>query len=329
MPVVHLPNGAFAEGIVILDPDSGAPTVGGGSVSQEVISPSDETFIGTIAAAGTILKQDISSWRSFILEFAATAGSHSIIVEGNATGLDADQWYPLSGWPVDIASTGAVATRPVTTGYTAFVYPKRLPWVRVRISVYGGSGTITARVTVSNNDIQSGSWLTTLIGMANNNQSLSGSPYFMSMGGNTRLTNQITDITGAVSTPLTFATGSQLLNIPYSVPEATWQYACPTGGIVNTTTAVVVKTAAGAGLRNYLASISLSTDTLGTATEFVILDGSTVIYRVKLLTTALPACNIKFPVPLRGSTNTALSIQTLTATTTGGVYCSASGYAAP
>ena len=328
MTAIPLSNGTCASGVVLLDSASGAPTVLGGS--QQVIAPVDETYLGTISAAGVLLKQYIGNWNSFNFEFSATASSHSIIVEGNATGLDGDQWYALSGYPTDLASTGVIATRPVTTGYSSFVYPKRFPWIRVRVSVYGGSGIITGRVTVSQTEVNSTAYVTTITGMANNNNSATQggpNPYHVMVGGITKPTNVVADVSG-LSTALAFASGAQVLTLPYSVPEVTWQYACPVGGIVNSSTAVVVKIAAGASLRNYLTSLTISTDTLGTATEFAVLDGSTVIHRFKLGTTALPVVNIKFPVPLRGTANTSMSIQTVTAST-GGVYCSVSGYIAP
>lgn len=328
MTAIPLANGTAAAGVVLLDSVSGTPTQIGGT--QQVTPPLDETYIGTISSAGTALKQYIGNWNSFTLEFSATAGSHSIIVEGNTTGLDVDQWYAMSGYPLDIASTGVVATRPVSTGYSAYVYPKRFPWIRVRVSAYGASGTITARVTVSEASVSSEPYVTTITGMANNNNPATTggpSPYIVSVGGITRPSNSITDVSG-LTTALSFASGTQVLTLPYSAPEVTWQYSCPVGGIVSSSTAVVVKTAAGAGVRNYLTSLTLATDTLGTATEFVVLDGSTVIYRTKLLTTAMPVQQIVFPVPLRGTANTSMSIQTVTAST-GGVYCSASGYVAP
>lgn len=325
--VFHEPGGA-SQGVVIVDPISGQPT--DTTATQQILEPSDETFLGTIQSTGTILKQYIGDWKSFVLEFSATAGSHSIIVEGNSTGLDADQWYATSGSPADLAAAGMIATRPVTTGYSVYIYAKRFPWIRVRCSAHGGGGaTVTARVTLSNNPVSSNTYVQTITGMANNNNAANqaGQPYFVTVGGITRPTNAILDISG-LSTALTFNSGTQLLTIPYSVSEATWGYSCPVGGIANSTTAVVIKTAAGSGVRNYLNSLVISTDTLGAATEFVVLDGSTAIHRFKLQTTALPVQNIIFPVPLRGTANTSMSIQTVTAVT-GGVYCCANGYSAP
>lgn len=109
-----------------------------------------------------------------------------------------------------------------------------------------------------------------------------------------------------------------------------WSYAAATSGIANTTTAVTIKTAAGAGLRNYIRSISVQSATLGSATELAIRDGAggTVLWRTQLQTTALPLTPIEFPVPIKGSANTLLEVVTLTQST-GGVYVNVQGFVAP
>lgn len=113
-------------------------------------------------------------------------------------------------------------------------------------------------------------------------------------------------------------------------PEVTWQYAAPASGtIVNSTVAVAIKAAAAAGVRNYLTAISVETDTLTTASELLILDGATVIWRGKLQVGATRFA-LTFPQALRGSAATALNVQTLTATGAAlGVYVNAQGYTAP
>jgi predicted ATPase len=106
-----------------------------------------------------------------------------------------------------------------------------------------------------------------------------------------------------------------------------WNYAAAASGIVNTLTAVTIKAAAGAGIRNYLSSLQLASDALGGATEFVIRDGAggTVLWRGKLQTTAMVQQTFNFDPPLRSTANTLLEVATLTAVT-GGVYVNAQGY---
>lgn len=114
-----------------------------------------------------------------------------------------------------------------------------------------------------------------------------------------------------------------------AAPSTFWAYAAAAGGITNTTTAVTVKAAAGAGIRNYVSSMQCHTDALGAATELAIRDGAagTVIWRGKINTAGwLDGSEIAFSPALRGSANTLVEIVTLTATVTGSVYCNLQGY---
>lgn len=106
-----------------------------------------------------------------------------------------------------------------------------------------------------------------------------------------------------------------------------WGHAGATAGIVNTTTAVTIKTAAGASVRNYLKTLTIDHDTLGAGTELAIRDGAagTVLWRGKLLVTAKEGTAIHFDPPLKGTANTLMEIVTLTAVT-GGVFVNATGF---
>jgi hypothetical protein len=106
-----------------------------------------------------------------------------------------------------------------------------------------------------------------------------------------------------------------------------WAYAAAASGIASTTTAVTIKTAAGAGKRSYLTDMNISHATLGAATELAIRDGAggTVLFRMTLATTANENINIQFRTPLRSSVNTLLEVVTLSSVT-GGVFVNAAGY---
>lgn len=108
-----------------------------------------------------------------------------------------------------------------------------------------------------------------------------------------------------------------------------WSYAAATGGIDNTTTAVTIKAAAGAGVRNYITDIQVSHATLGAATELAIRDGAagTVLWRMTLGTAAVESFPVHFSTPIFGSANTLLEVVTLTAVT-GDVLFNAQGFAA-
>ncbi len=117
-----------------------------------------------------------------------------------------------------------------------------------------------------------------------------------------------------------------LVTKPYAIPEADWQYAAAAGGIINTTD-VVLRAAAAAGIRNYVTSIDIRNAHATVATEVVIKDGATVIWR-QLLPAAMAApVEITFPTPLRGTAATAMNVACIT--TGAQVYVNAQGFAAP
>ena len=106
-----------------------------------------------------------------------------------------------------------------------------------------------------------------------------------------------------------------------------WNYAAATSGIASTTTAVTIKAAAGAGLRNYITDIQVSHATLGAATELAIRDGAggTVLWRMTLGTVANENISVRLSTPIFSSANTLLEVVTLTSVT-GGVYVNAQGF---
>jgi len=148
-------------------------------------------------------------------------------------------------------------------------------------------------------------------------------------------------VRAAATPPITFAAGDAVrltmtasglqAVMPYTTPEAGWSYAAAAGGILNTTTAVTVKAAAGASLRNYITNIQVMAEALGAATELVIRDGAagTVIWRTKIPTGGLPASQFDFSVPLKSTANTLLEVATLTASVTGAVYVNLQGFVSP
>ena len=114
-----------------------------------------------------------------------------------------------------------------------------------------------------------------------------------------------------------------LITRPYQIPELEWSYASAAGGVINTTD-VVLAAAAGAGLRRYVCSIGLSNNS-ATATEVVLKDGSTVIWRGHLPANA-PNLHIDFSTPLKTTANAALNFACIT--TAAAVYVNAQGYTA-
>ena len=115
-----------------------------------------------------------------------------------------------------------------------------------------------------------------------------------------------------------------LVNKPFSIPEADWTYA-PAGVIANTADVVIVA-AAGAGIRRYVTAIQVI-NTNAVATEFVIKDGATVIWRIWLPASMTTPWDIDFPTPLRSSANAALNAAAIASGAS--IYLDAQGYTAP
>lgn len=138
------------------------------------------------------------------------------------------------------------------------------------------------------------------------------------------------DATNQIRSSLIDTSGKHIV-VPYAADTSSWSYAAAASGIVNTTTAVTIRAAAGANLRNYITNIQIAADALGAATEIAIRDGAAgpVLWRGKVQTAGLPFVNFDLNVPLRGSLNTLLEVVTLSATVTGGVYFNCQGYSAP
>lgn len=114
-----------------------------------------------------------------------------------------------------------------------------------------------------------------------------------------------------------------LISKPYSIPEADWNYA--SAGAIITTADTVLKAAAGAGLRNYLTSVQCINSN-ATATEIVIKDGTTVIWRGYLPGNS-GLLDLQFPTPIKTAANAALNFACIT--TGASVYVNAQGYVAP
>lgn len=166
------------------------------------------------------------------------------------------------------------------------------------------------------------------IGAAAHDAAVSGAPVRVAARA---LTSNYTAVATGDTADLVATLVGALVQRPYSIPEHEWSYAAAASGIVNTTTAVTIKTA-DATHRHYITSIQIMAEALTNATEFAIRDGAggTVLWRTKIgtggLTTGL---NVTFRNPLRGTAATLLEVVTLTASGAGAVYFNAQGYTAP
>ena len=189
--------------------------------------------------------------------------------------------------------------------------------------------TNTPAVTVSSGTITTVTTVSTLTGGAAAEDAATTSNPLIT-GGVVRTAASPTTLVAGDAARATMTSGAAMVVYPYAVPETSWQYVAAAAGILNTTTAVTIRAAAGAGLRNYITSIQIMSEALTNATELAIRDGAggAAIYRTKIPTGGLASMSITFPQPIRGTANTLLEVVTLTASGAGAVYFNAQGFAA-
>jgi len=133
-------------------------------------------------------------------------------------------------------------------------------------------------------------------------------------------------VSSVVNLPIT--SGRQVIQKPFGPAETDWVYAAATGGITNTTTAVTIKAAGAANIRNYVTGLDIMAQALGAATEVAIRDGAggAVLWRTYIGTGGQIMTHVNFPTPLKGTAATLLEVVTLTASVTGAVFFNAQGY---
>lgn len=204
---------------------------------------------------------------------------------------------------------------------------------RMIVESYGGLSTSDQGMATPVQVVSSASiginGTATVGGVAAHDAAVGGSP--VRVGARGVSANYAAVSTGDTTDLITTLVGALVVK-DFSIPELDWSYAAAASGIVNTTTAVDVRAAQAAGIRNYITGVHIMAEALGTATEFTISDGTTptVLFRLKIGTAGIPqGVNIVFPTPLKTAAAAKVSIATLTASGTGAVYCNLQGYSAP
>ena len=214
------------------------------------------------------------------------------------------------------------------------------------LSALGGTLTMSGTVTATNLDIrdlssasdsvaavQSGTWTVGLSAGTKNIGdvdvlTLPGSAHDAAISGNPvriagrAMTADYTSVASGDTADLLCDIKGKQVTLPYALQENHWQ-AVTTAKTDTSDTAI--KASAGAGLRNYITSLTVTNShaTVGTVVE--VKDGSTVIHRGY----AAPAGGgyaVQFPTPLKGAANTAINVAN--ATTGSNTYVSMSGYVA-
>lgn len=303
-----------------------------------------------LAAAG-VTATDANGYRTVAIEIVPTGTVSSGVVtfEGSNDNVNFVA-VPL----YDVASPLAVPVTTVSPGtgvFRFFAGPMAFQYFRARIStVIGGGGSIQAytrfsqttfqpsqysmvqataanlNVTVGSGTVTTVTTVTTLAnGQTAHSSASTGSP--VRIGGRVITTLDTTLVQGDASDVMITSAG-QTINKPYGSAENDWSYPAAAAGILNTTTAVTIKAAGAASIRNYITNIQISAEALGAATELAVRDGAagTVLWRIKLPAGGLPATSFDFTNPLKGTAATLMEVVTLTASITGAVYFNAQGY---
>lgn len=158
-------------------------------------------------------------------------------------------------------------------------------------------------------------------GQVSHDSPISGSP--MRIGARALTTNYGAVATGDTADLVSTLVGA-LIQKPFSIPEADWTFAvaAPITAVADT----VMTAAAGTGIRNYMTGLQMI-NTNAVATEVVVKDGTTVIWRGYLPASMSQVVYLEFPTPIRTTANTALNFAAIT--TGANIYVNAQGYKAP
>lgn len=229
--------------------------------------------------------------------------------------------------PVPVIEMTTTNTSPVAAAITIaantariFLVPCRLRYIRARISTAFVGGTIRAVTMLEDRPAQA-SFLPAQ-GMSAHDAPVAGNP--VRSAARARTANVAAVAQDDTVDLMATVVGAQVVK-PFSIPEGDWSAAAPAGGLTALTDQVLAA-AAGAGLRRYLTGLQIRNASASVATEVVIKDGSTIIWRGQFPLNS-PIEDIYFASPIKSSANAALNAACLT--TGAAVYVNAQGYTAP
>lgn len=242
----------------------------------------------------------------------------AVTAEGSC---DEVNWVVIPTEQQSSPGTGTVYT--TNFGNTIQTIPKAARFIRLRVSTATTGGTTTLSVTKAYAPPRAAyQGQNQTIGAAAHDAASTGNP--VRTAGRALTANYTAVASGDTADITTTLVGAQIIK-PFSIPEADWQYAAASGGIINTTD-VVARAAGAAGIRNYVTGLQLR-NTNAVATEFVIKDGASPIWRTQLPASMAGSIDVVFQTPLKGTAATALNIAALI--TGAQIYANLQGYQAP
>ena len=307
------------------------------------------TINNIIPATASANATDVTGYQSGSVQVVSTGTGGTFIFEGSNDNTNF-QTIPVFNQAI---VTGVATTAAVTATASQFIYtfPIQFRYVRLRIATTITGGSIQAFSTFKranfNNAVTSVASPTTANNLGNSNLvSINGTATvtggvagILAVGGNVAISSAATanpiGVGGRVITTLdtsltqgdvsaqNYTTAGQLVIKPYGSAENDWQYATPIASPITNTTAVAMKAAGAASIRNYVTSVQYQ-NTSATASIVTIQDGVTVIWTgYAPASMAVPAV-VTFNTPLRGTAATAMNfVVNTTATNT---FVSAQGY---
>ena len=178
-------------------------------------------------------------------------------------------------------------------------------------------------VTMPNVTLAAGTNTNEIVGDAAHDAAIAGNP--VRIGGRGLSADYTAVATGDTTDLITTLLGKQVV-LPFALPAETWTYAAASGGIVNTT-AVTVKAAGAAGVRNYVTQVQVINGHATVSTEVLIRDGAAgaVLWR-GWAQAAGGGVAATFTPPLRGTAATLLEV--VNVTTGSATYFNLQGYSA-
>ena len=302
----------------------GAAATGG---RLPVVLADGNIISGSVSAAGDIINIDATGYESVCVQVTSAGTTCTISYEASNDGTT---WYSVAGYtPLNTGSTGMVTS---STTAILLVFPTIARYFRARCSTYtSGTVAITAifrkspcpkhGVSIASNT----STGLVISGATAHDAAVTSNS--VRAGARAVATNYTAVQTGDAADLISTLVGA-LVSKPYSIPEAEWASAAVAGGITGTADTALAAAPA-AGLKNYLTGISFQNAHATTATEVVVKDGATVIFRGYLGAGSSPnsSLQVNFANPLKCTAATALNVACIT--TGAQVYVNAQGYVAP
>ena len=291
--------------------------------TPDVSTPDGLAVSGTATSAEVLFTTSMLNYESITVQVTSAGTGCTISYE---TSCDNVTWVSSAGVSLTSYGNSQAASTSTTVGQTQF--SRRGLYFRARVSTYG-SGTVSIIAVLSKTSLVHLGPIYISGGTSSEGGGTGTNPVVIGL--ESRTSSKTSVANSNLVRPIATVDGRQIVRLD-SIPENEWSYVAASGGITNTTTPVDIAGGAGSGVRNYVTSLQLFSDTLGTATEIFLRDGTggSILWRSKIGTAGTVGIqDIRFHPPIRGSTNTLMQFACVTATGTGSIYVNAQGYKAP